>query len=271
MYRAVTVALLLAFAPGGAAAGVEDEAALGAALAEFNEHAKFLLPALDDDALRRLADHKVVRVRIVPEDPDEPQTVGGLLRISVPRDLVWVTLRDPHLGETDEVVEAVLSESADAPSRWYQYIEFPWPFAARQWVIDVIDNHALAAATDNRCWEHWWDLTPGQEQMGAAAVTAGRVPEVDVDELGEAIWLPVNKGAWVLIALPSGDTLLVYHVTTVIGGNVPDKVVADFSLLRMKRLLRAVERVALTVDEHFVSGHKPVLGGDGLPVVPASE
>jgi len=268
--RRILTALLLALALSGADAGVRGSEEVGAALEEFNAWAKFPLPTLDGGELQRLADGKVVRVRVVPDDPDQPQTVGGLLRVDIPRDAVWVALRDPHLQEPDDVVEALLSESNDAPSRWYQYIELPWPFTARQWVIDVVDNHALASNTGNRCWEHWWDLTPQQERIGAQTIAAGLAPEITPDELAEAIWLPVNKGAWVLIALPSGGTLVIYHVTTVVGGSIPDKTVADFSLLRMKKLLRDVERVAGTVEDHFVPGHAPVLGGDGRAIVPSA-
>ncbi|MCP4872986.1 MAG: hypothetical protein GY898_30200 [Proteobacteria bacterium] len=243
---------------------------VGAIIDEFNTHAWVKLPVLTAAQLEKLDDGKVIRERVIPEDPDHPQMIAGYYLIDRPRNIVWAGLRDPHLIGEDEVYEAQLSEHSYAPSQWYQSIELPWPFEPRQWVIDVVDNLDLAKATGNRCWEHVWRETPNQEQVAAAALATGKYPGMSQEVLDEAIWLDHNLGAWVIMEISPSRTLVVYHVATVLGGNISDKLVADYSALRMKKLMLEVEDAADKAAVHFVGAHAPVQGGDGAWVHPAN-
>jgi len=265
---AILVVVLLGAAPDPPPLEPLPAEQLVAALAEFNAHARFPLPVLQDDQVERLAAREVVRVRVVPEDRDLPQTIAGLIVVDLPRETVWGALRDPHLAKTTEMHEAQLSEHSYAPSRFYAYLELPWPFTPRQWVIDVEDNYALAEATGNRCWEHAWDGNPDQERIGAEVVSSGRYPELDPDVAQGAIWLDYNRGGWIVISLPGGQTLVGYHVTTVLGGNISDKLVADFSMMRMKKLMLEVDDAAWEARLHFVGDHEPVMGADGQWTAP---
>jgi hypothetical protein len=240
---------------------------LAAALDEFNAHARYPLPPMDEARLERLAERKVVRLRVVG-DPEAPQTVAGLLVVELPRASVWAALQDPHLVEETDVFEAQLSDTSYAPSRWYQYIKLPWPFTPRQWVVDVEDTYSLAAATGSRCWEHAWDLHSDQERIGAEALASGEHTNLVPEIVAEGIWLSYNRGAWVVIELPGDRTLLAYHVATILGGNISDKLVADFSLLRMKKLMRDIEAAAWVARDHFVGDHAPLMGADGVWLSP---
>ena len=100
-------------------------------------------------------------------------------------------------------------------------------------------------------------------------VQAGHIPGIDGAMADDAIWTPVNRGAWLTIQVPGAGTILGYHVTTVIGGNIPDRSVADYALLTMTKLLRGAEgRARDEVKEHYGADHEPLPGGDGRPLPP---
>ena len=243
----------------------------GASIEAYNATAKFPLPELTAAHVKKLDKGDVIRVRVRSEDPDEPQSIFGFVVTELPRERVWVGAMDPHFLAAEEVAEHRISPDGHWPTRWYQYLTLPWPFTARHWVIDVMNNHELAAATDGACWEHWWDLVDGGPALGAAAVANGEAPGITVAMADDAIYTPVNRGAWLTITLDDGRTLLGYHVTTVIGGAISDDLVADYSAWQMKKLLKGVvKRGAEEVPGHYDDAHEPLAGGDGRPVAPIS-
>ncbi|MCO4769857.1 MAG: hypothetical protein KDA24_07475 [Deltaproteobacteria bacterium] len=247
---------------------VRDEAALRSSLADFNAGARFPLPALTDAQLERLAAGKVLKVRQVSEDGDEPQRAIGLLRTAHPAAALWLSARDVHFTAVDELVEVKLTPPAQWPAVWYQLLDMPRPFSDRHWVVDVTDTHSLATATGGRCWEHAWVLSEHGPTVAADAVGAGRVPGIDSDRIEDAIYTPVNHGAWLVIDLGDGTSLLGYHVTSVIGGAIPDKLVADYTLFTLGKMLKGVAERVPTVVDHYDAAHPPIEGGDGKALPP---
>ncbi len=242
-----------------------DTAALGAALQEFNTGARFPLPTLSEAQLERLLAGKVVKIREKQADGG-PQRGIGLLRTDVPRADVWLAVRDAHLSMMDELHERQLTPPEQMPAVWYQLLDLPRPFADRHWVIDVSDNHALARATGNRCWEHPWVLKPDGPAIAAEVIAAGRIPGVDVARGEDAIYTPVNHGAWIAVQLPDETTILAYHATSVIGGRIPDKLVADYMMLTLSNLLRGVVERAPKAVEHYGPDHARIQGADGVTI-----
>ncbi len=236
------------------------------ALAAFNGHARFPLPSLTSAQLDRLEAGKVVKIRQVSEEDGAPQRAIGLLRSSQPAWGLWLSARDVHFTAIDELTEVQLTPSGQWPAQWYQYLDLPRPISDRHWVVDVTDTHLLAQATG--AWEHAWVLAQDGPRLGLAAVAASRVPGVDQDRAADAIYTPRNDGAWLVIDLGDGTTLLGYHVTSVIGGAIPDKLVADYTLLTLGKLLKGVEERTPTVIEHYDAAHEPIEGGDGVPIPP---
>lgn len=254
----------------GAAAGAPDPdlaARVEAALAEFAARARFPLPPLGARRVGQLVRGEVVRIRDVPEDPERPQRVIGLRIADLPRDQVWVGYRDPHFVLDEEVAERRLGPPGPA-ERWYGFLDLPWPFADRQWVVDVEDNVALAEASGNRAWERSWTLAADGPRAVAAAVADGGVSGVTPEMAARAIYTPVNHGAWLAISLPGGRSLLGYHVTSVVGGGIPDRLVADFALARLRSVLGGIVARAHRAPGHYGAGHAPVLGGDGRTIPP---
>jgi hypothetical protein len=253
----LVAAAAIALAPG--------PAAVGDALAAYSRAAAFALPALSDEDLRRLDDGKVVRVRD-HGGPGAPQRVLGLLVVPMPREHLWLSALDPHFAAAPEITEVRLTPPGTWPNQWYQYLDLPRPFTDRHWVVDVWNHRPLALATGGRSWEHAWRLAMDGPTLARQAPSAGRVPGVDGPRAQGAIYTPVNHGAWLAITLLDGRTLLGYHVTSVVGGSIPDRLVADWSLSTLGRVLRGVVDRAAKVVAHYRGAHEPICGGDGQPI-----
>ena len=238
---------------------------LSAALAAYNDSAHFALPAVSEAQLRRLARGKVVRIR-EPSEAGGPQRITGILLCAAGRDDLWVALRDPHLTSLPELTEVRISADGDWPTLWYQYFHMPGPFTDRHWVIAVDDNLALASGSEDRRWEHYWRLQPSGLALGLAAVGAGRIPRVTDEMASSAISPSTNEGAWVVISLGDGATLLGYTVRASIGGRIPDRLVASYSMFTIARLLRRVEQRAAVASEHYDGAHRRIRGGGGAPL-----
>lgn len=239
---------------------------LASSLTEYNEGARFPLPALSEGQLRRLSSGKVVRIRDQISKAGGPQRITGLLVCDATRDDLWVAFRDPHLTSLPELTEVRISEDGTWPTNWYQYFHMPGPFGDRHWVIAVDDNIPLAKQSDGRLWEHFWGLQPGGPELARHVVAKGQIPGVDSSMADKAIYPPANDGAWLLISLGQGRTLLGYTVRASIGGNIPDRMVASYSMLTLARLLRRVEDRASVAAEHYDAEHPRIRGGGGEPL-----
>jgi hypothetical protein len=236
---------------------------LSSSLTEYNEGARFPLPALSEGQLRRLSSGKVVRIRDQISKDGGPQRITGLLVCDAQRDDLWVAFRDPHLTSLPELTEVRISEDGTWPTNWYQYFHMPGPFGDRHWVIAVDDNIALAKQSDGRLWEHFWGLQPGGPELATQVVSTGEIPGVDSEMADKAIYPPVNEGAWLLVQLGQGRTLLGYTVRASIGGNIPDRMVASYSMLTLARLLRRVEDRASVAADHYDAAHPRIRDGGG--------
>ncbi len=234
-------------------------------LALYSRHAAFPLPGLAEDDLRRLDGGAVVRLRDV-ESPDAPQRVIGLIVTLVPRERLWISALDPHFAAAEEITEVRLTPAGTWPNQWYQFLDLPRPFADRHWVVEVWNHGPVAVASQNAAWEHAWRLAEQGPALALQAPAAGRIPGVDAERAKDAIYTPVNHGAWLVLALPDGRTLLGYHVTSVVGGAIPDRLVADWSMSTLSRVLRGVVRRAAEVVAHYRGAHEPLSGGDGRPI-----
>ncbi|MBJ95417.1 MAG: hypothetical protein CMP23_13220 [Rickettsiales bacterium] len=233
---------------------------------DYNRGAYFPLPELSERQLQRLARGKILRIRDSVSSPEGPQRITGLLLCEAPFEDLWVAFRDTHLTSLPVLTEYRLSEDGEWPSRWYQFFHMPGPFADRHWVIAVDDNIPLARSSGNRLWEHYWSLLKGGLTEGLDRVAAGRVPRVLPQMAKEAIRPGTNEGAWLLIRLNDGRSVLGYTVRASIGGRVPDRLVSTYSMMTLAKLLRGVAATARRVPEHYDAQHSRIRGGGGEPV-----
>jgi hypothetical protein len=255
---------MLLLLPGTLLAQTITDGQLSETLAAFNAAAHTPLPELDAGDRQRLLAGEVIKV--INPRPDGTLQVAGLLRIQRPLQDVWIAGQDPHFASPGQATELRMEVEGDRAS-WYGFLDLPRPVTDRHWVVDVWNNHDLAAKSGNTFWEHPWTLDERGPGKAEPFIAAGAVRGITTEMAASAIYTPVNSGAWVFIALPDGTTLLSYHATSVVGGNIPDRLVAEFIRMGLEELLRRVERIAAeVVRDHYTPGHFTVLGGDGQPV-----
>jgi hypothetical protein len=246
----------------GSAAAVTDDV-LADTLRRFNDVATSPLPELTDAQRAELLSGEVLKL-LVPQ-PDGTLRVVGLILTDQPRQRMWLSTQDQHFSG-DQAIEAPIHVEANRAS-WYAMLDLPRPFKDRHWVIDIWDNVALARSHDGAFWEHPWRLNPDGVVLARPLVERGEVAGLDLAAFDDAVYTPVNHGALVFIALPDDHSLMAYDVTSVVGGGIPDRLVAEFVRAGMERSLRAVEKRAREViSSHYRADHVPVIGADGRPV-----
>jgi len=256
------ILLLLLLLPTAALAA---PATVSEALVECSAVYRWGLPTLDAEQLEKLDAGKVVRIREIPDDPEQPQRVVGLVRSPVPRVHLWLAALLPEFDTLEEFVDVRLNPGV-YPARWYELLTLPWPLRPRHWIIDTGDTTTAAAATADRCWEHYWDLVPmTQEQLRVVGLQAG----IDADKLDKSVIPPVNHGAWVAITLPGGDTLFGYHVTAIVGGRIPEDLVTGYAMATLRKMVKDVEKRAPQAAQLYGvqrAEFEPLPGGDGKPL-----
>lgn len=236
---------------------------LDEALTEFNAHAAYPLPALDADQLATLESGEVLR--LIEREEGLAGRAIALLVTEHSAEALWVASLDPHLTVDPDLTEVRLTQGPR--ELWYGYYDLPYPFADRHWMVESWNNRALATATGGRAWEHAWTLASQHMPMARAAVLGGRVPGVDQDLMDKAVETPDNTGAWLVITLSDGRTVLGYHARSTVGGAVPDWLVLKLVNGRLQALLERVsERCTGLVAEHYTAAHADIESGDGTPL-----
>ncbi|MFT4977048.1 MAG: hypothetical protein ACI8S6_002953 [Myxococcota bacterium] len=244
-----------------ATAASPDE--ISAALADFNAGAVFPLPPLDGPQLTELSSGEVVSLLMGGGGAAVWRSVGMVVA-PAPRAAIWLSCQDPHFSNAERVTEHRLAGSDDIDrATWYGFLDLPMPIADRHWAVDVWNNHDLAQKTGGRMWEHPWRLNPDGVALIRPLVVAGEVGALTEAGLDHAIYTPVNDGAWVAIALSPDETLLAYQGATDIGGVLPARIVAQFSVSGMQAMLEVIVARAAEMTAHYRGSHAPLLGGDG--------
>jgi hypothetical protein len=239
------------------------------AFQSFNRGAIYELPSLNAQQIETLRSGKVVKVLDRQGSPTQPRRATGILLSSTSRDQLWLSCQDLHFQQQESTTELRVSLQPPDKAVWYGFLDLPWPFDDRHWVVDVYNNHSLAQSTNNSAWEHPWTLASKERaltKMGPI-IAQGKVEGVDSEMFQSAIYTPANRGAWFAIDL--GEyAIFGYHATTVVGGNVPENLISQFVLQGLDKLLKDIEtRAEKTVPSHYTSGHKgEIIGGDGKPM-----
>jgi len=178
--------------------------------------------------------------------------VVGMIWVDADPVTTWLSVQDPHGSGIEGMVHEELPGSTFQHRVLFQKIDLPWPMATRQWVIDVVNNQPLLEATDGAFWERTWTLS---EQRGAK------------NEDPKAVWLPVNEGGWAYVdAL--GGTLVVYHVRSVVGGNIPDELATRWSFGTLTGMLERIGERLPWIRTHYDVSHTPIQQPDGTVVPP---
>lgn len=255
----MTATLMMAVLAGPPAHAL-DASAVNPLISEFNAGSDLDIPTLSASDSADLASGEVVRV--LRKTTGDSYQVVGLLLVPLPRKQVWIAGQDPHFA-SGAATEKQLRTSGDQAT-WYGFLDLPMGFSDRHWVVDVWNNHALAAQTDNRMWEHPWRLRDGGLSMARPFVERGEVGDLTVEQFDKAIFTPDNEGALAFLAVSPDETLLIYHATTSVGGSVPERLMAEFARSTLHSLLTTIaDNARDVVPTHYGAAHPRLYGGDG--------
>jgi len=230
------------------------------AWAVFNAGAELPLPKMTEPQLDRLLEGKLVKYREVGAE-DEPQRVVGMQIVPMDRSRIWAAARAEDVDYDGAIFWAVAG-APEGRERWYEWIDIPFPFADRHFVLDVWDNDALAKSSDNRVWEHPWAIAKGVLPQTQEAAARGEIEGVSPAVYRKSVEVNINNGAWVAIALSPDETLLVFHAQSVVGGAIPDKLIADFVMMSMGKVFKGLTARASNCEEWFKPGKLVGPGGE---------
>jgi hypothetical protein len=145
-------------------------------------------------------------------------------------------------------------------------MDLPWPFANRHWLTLSWNNHEMSLRSEDRYWEHPWDLEKNWSNKIMPLAAAHSLGNLKTEDIDEAIFLPENQGAWVMLDL-NIKRLVVYHTTGTVGGDIPENLMLRFLVHAMQDLLRDLETTAHNeIPSHYTQSHKHVYGGNGKPI-----
>jgi len=236
------------------------------ALLQFNAHATFAVPLLDAEQLESLDQGDVLRIVERHADRDQPARALAFKLSAHPMQALWVASVDPHLTVDPDLIERRLSRTGHK-ELWYGYYDLPYPLSDRHWLVESWNNRRLARATAGRAWEHAWRLAEGRMDQARAYVSAGHIQGVTLESMDSAVQTPHNHGAWVVLRLSDGRSLLGYHATSTVGGSIPDWLVLQLVRGKLQALLERVDaRCEQLVPSHYTASHPHLESGDGTPL-----
>lgn len=250
------------------AADVSTPAALTEFVERYNEHEDIDLPQPSQRQLDQIVQGSVVKYRlrysIEQENGKQRQRIRivGYRLVEQPRMLVWLAALDVGTRHSSRLTEHRVAGDEIGGSAWYQFLHLPWPVKDRHWVIRSHKNTSLAAATQGAVWEHAWSLEDNGPDLALQLLKDRAVSGLKPRDGRGAIYMPVNKGGWTMISVNAKQTFVVAHVTSNLGGWIPDGLVASFVSNQLESMLNGLEPRSLTIDEQYDVSY-PVFTGDG--------
>ena len=181
--------------------------------------------------------------------------------IERPRLLVWLAALNIGTQHAKRLTEHVMQFDDSGGSVWYQHLNLPWPLKNRHWIIRNEKRTGLTEATGGQVWEHAWRLDERGQPAAVALLADGEVDGLSARDGRKALYLPVNRGGWTMFELDSGRTLVAIHVMTVMGGWIPDRLVANMASDQLEDMLTKLEPRADAIHERYDTSY-PIFTGD---------
>ncbi len=146
----------------------------------------------------------------------------GVAVVDQPIDRYWAAVNDDR-NKTSftklEHLELLEGEPCGAKRLTFQYLGVTM-LTDRWWVVDQTHNEPLASATGGKVREMSWKSRPSY---------ADRLPESAKAWASNGMELPFTEGAWTLVDMGDGRTLVQYYAWSDPGGNVPARVASSFA------------------------------------------
>lgn len=144
-----------------------------------------------------------------------PRRVWGVIVLAAPVDLLWAALNDDRSKvrwTSLDHLSLVHGEWCESPRKTFQYAGLG-VLTDRWWVLDQRGNPALMRESEGRVRELVWrsvdDPLPLLDEESRRWADGG-------------VQVPVTEGAWLLMDLGDGRTLVQYNSRTDPGGWLPD-------------------------------------------------
>ena len=236
------------------------------AIQRFNLFATEPIPVVDNDMAERLNKGEIVKFIDQPNGENAPRRAGGMILVDASLQATWLACQDPHFNQQSSTRELRLTLHPPDVAQWYGFIDLPWPISDRHWVVKAWNNHVLAKETNNQTWEHPWTLLPYPSEQVKEHVENGEIEGVETSDLADAIYTPVNHGAWFVIGVQE-QSILGYHATTIVGGDIPERLLTHYVYLGLDEMLTPIShRAKQVIPSHYGPNHPLITGGDGKPI-----
>jgi hypothetical protein len=239
---------------------------INSAITTFNQYSQFEIPLLSPKELTDLTAGTLVKRIDSGKTATQPTRAIAYVLSSHSQEDLWLASQDEHLVTKDQVEYFLLERNKQDQTKWYAFMDLPWPIDDRHWATASLNNHRLAQETKGQMWEHSWKLEDNWKQYQPTidnAIEKKLLDSVTTEMISEAIYLPESQGAWAIIGL-ANSTLMIYHATANAGGYIPTDILLSFLLRSLDDLFSGVEYNAQnTIDKHYTSGHYPIYDGFG--------
>lgn len=174
----------------------------------------------------------------VASGSDGKSRVWGVAVVDVPIDRFWGAINDDQAKPrwTDlEHLELLRGTFCASQKTVFQYLDVDL-FSDRWWVVEQTQNEALSEATGGGVRELSWRSVPDAQALlnDAAREWAARGVQVQT-----------TAGAWLLVDLKDGTTLVEYSAYSDPGGLVPASVLSRFAAGSVVSTIDAMKRLAL--------------------------
>lgn len=224
---------------------------------------------LPDDELAQLSKGKTIYRKLLnKQNPASTQLrIIGYRVISKPRENLWLAALAYDAGYSRRLTEHLVALHDRGGASWYQHVDMPWPLRNRHWLIRTRKNVDMANESEDRIWEHSWQLVDNADQAIDRLLATTAIDGLDSDKARNAIRLPLNNGAWVMAHMDNDTTLVIMHATMDMGGVIPDGIVARYTRRQLAAALKKIERDADTARSRYDSNYV-IYRGNGSPIDP---
>ncbi len=169
----------------------------------------------------------------------------GVAVIDVPIATLWkaVTDEDHHANALPISQSQTIDGRPRSPDHTiFQYMDIPL-LTDRWWVVRIRYNSGLYSTSGGRAWELVWE-----DRLKEASLTS----RLNAERIADGMPIAWSRGAWLLVDLGQGRTLVEYHTWSDPGGSVPAGPASRFAAGEVKSNLRGIA--------DFARSHTPQCG-----------
>jgi hypothetical protein len=198
-------------------------------------------PKIPSSAYQKALDGQVAKGIEVIEDIKAAKGYGVAV-FDIPIAQMWKAIADEdhHAHNTSvKMSETIQGTPRTHDHTIFQFLDIP-VFTDRWWLVNIKYTSGLYTASGGKIWEITWQDRNKSTEL---------VNMLDLTQFDDAIPVAWTKGAWLLMALDDGRTLIEYHTWSDPGGSVPVGLATRFAAGEVEQNLRNMAK--------FAQGHTP--------------